>query len=368
MREAVKEALGLAELNHNFQPGERVLLKPNLLSARAPEEAVTTHPAVIQAIGEIALQEKCEVAIGDSPPFNGENPAKYAKLCELTGASTVAKALNAGLVRFEENVVTVANASGRFYRSFEIARAVMDADVVVNIPKMKTHGLTMFSGAVKNVFGCVPGIRKGLFHAQAAEDRETFAQMLVDLFGVIRPSVNVMDAVVAMEGEGPNAGKPRQVGVILASADAVALDAAACAMVGLNPMSVDTTRLAHEQDLGCGDIEQIEIRGETIESVRVSYFALSSGRNDWARIPYPIKRMLRHQLTAAPVISDKTCIGCGDCVRVCPVKAINPGKPPEIDLEKCIRCYCCHEVCNPLAISLRRGWIGELLFRSWRKK
>ena len=368
VRCAVDEALALAELTGLFKSGEKVLLKPNLLSPRSPDEAVTTHPAIIQAIGEIAIQAKCEVSIGDSPPFNGENAVKYAKLCEQTGVSAVAKTLKIDLVRFEESVITANSENGRFYRSFEIAQAVIDSDVIVNIPKMKTHGLTAFSGAVKNVFGCVPGIRKGIFHAQAAENRVTFAQMLVDLFGMIKPAVNVMDGVIAMEGEGPNAGKPRQVGVILASSDAVALDAVACALIGLNPMSVDTTRLAHEQGLGCGDIQQIEIRGESIESVRVSDFVLSSGGNDWARIPYPIKRMIRNQLTASPYISPNTCIGCGDCARVCPVKAITPGKPPKIDLDKCIRCYCCHEVCNPLAISLKRGWLGELLLRSHRKK
>ncbi len=130
---------------------------------------------------------------------------------------------------------------------------MLDADAIVNISKLKTHGLTAFTGAIKNVFGCIPGVRKGLFHVQAAENREVFAQMLVDLLGAVRPSVNVMDAVVAMEGEGPNAGRPKQLGIILASSDPVALDAVACAIVGIDPLSIDTTRLAAEQGLGCAD-------------------------------------------------------------------------------------------------------------------
>ena len=289
VNEAVRQAIELAGLRPEFDSGKRVLLNPNLLSSRLPDEAVTTHPSVVEALGRLALDSGCEVTLGDSPPFAGENPANYARLCERTGMTSVARDLGVPIVRFEDEVMKVDNPEGRFYHSFELAGAVVNSDLIVNIPKLKTHGLTAFSGAVKNVFGCVPGIRKGLFHVQAAEDRKVFAQMLVDLVRAVKPVVNVIDAVIGMEGEGPNAGRPRQIGLILASSDPVALDAVACRIVGIEPMSVHTTRLADEQELGVGRLDAIEIRGEPIESVSVSGFKESSGANDWARIPAPIQ-------------------------------------------------------------------------------
>lgn len=360
VQQAVREALRLAELKHELSE-RKVLLKPNLLSARKPEHAVTTHPEVVKAAGQLAIEAGAEVTLGDSPPFAGQNPDKYARLCGITGMSGVAAELGIPIVRFEDGFATVPQPDGRYYKSFEIAEAVLNSEVLVNICKLKTHGLTAYTGAIKNVFGCVPGVRKGLFHVQSAEDRVAFSQMLVDLLPAVKPAVNIMDAIVAMEGEGPNAGRPKQVGLILASSDPVALDAVACAVIGIDPISIDTTRLAAEQGLGTGELTEIEVRGEAIEDVLVPDFRPSSGKNDWAKIPSPVRRLLRRKLIAIPVIRSSECAGCGDCSTACPVDAILPGKPARIDLDKCIRCYCCAEVCNFSAVQLRKSWLGRML-------
>ncbi|MGC8863965.1 MAG: DUF362 domain-containing protein [Armatimonadota bacterium] len=354
-------ALELAGLMDAFEGRRTVLLKPNLLSARQPEEAVTTHPAVVEALGEIARRAGCRILLGDSPPFAGENPARYAALLDRTGMSEVARRIAGEIVRFESDVVRVSNPSGKFYRSFEIGRPAQDSDLIVSISKLKTHGLTGITGAIKNLFGCVPGIRKGLFHVQAAENRQTFAQMLVDLAGAFPRALHIMDAVTGMDGDGPTAGRSRKIGLILASSDSAALDAVASAIAGMDPMSIDTTRLAHEQGLGCGELDSIQIRGEPLQDVRIPDFAPSSGVNDWARIPRPVRNLLRRKLLAVPEFSGARCAGCGECAEACPVDAITPGKPPSVDLSVCIRCYCCHEVCGHSAVRLKRGLLSRML-------
>jgi len=360
---AVGEAIELAGLACVFASGKSVLVKPNLLSTRQPEDAVTTHPSVVRAIAEIALRNGCRPSIGDSPPFAGENPTRWERLVRTTGMAEVAQSLHIDIKRFEDAAVPRACPSGWFYHSFQIGAAVAEVDAVVNVPKLKTHGLTLLSGAVKNLFGCIPGIQKGLFHVRAAEDPKTFAQMLVDLCGALDVRAHIMDAIIGMEGEGPNAGAPKHVGAVVASPDPVAMDAVAAALVGVDPMSVDTTRLGHEQGLGCGDLSAIEVRGAAIENMKVHDFKLSSGTNEWKRIPAPIRHMLRRQLTPSPRMDPKECTACGDCVSVCPMDAIKAGRPPSIDYNKCIRCYCCQEVCNFSAVKLKHGLLGRLLLR-----
>ena len=361
--EAIEKAITLCCLDNIIDTSKRILIKPNILSARPPQDAVTTHPSLVEAACKIASRECAYVCAGDSPPFAGDSDTKYKKHCDATGIPDAVNKASADFIRIETDFLDISDDTCKMFKSFKICKPVIDCDLIINLPKLKTHGLTTMSGAIKNIFGCIPGVHKGIFHAQAGENREIFAQMLVDLLKVIKPGINIMDAIICMEGEGPNMGNPRHLGAILVSADPVALDAVACDIMGIDPFSVDMIRLAHEQNLGCGDLSKIEILGSPINSIKVCDFKLSSGKNAWDKIPKPLRGILKSQLTASPIIKAANCIGCGDCSRVCPVNAITPGKPPVIDKKKCISCYCCHEVCNSSAIELRRGLIGKLALR-----
>jgi uncharacterized protein (DUF362 family)/NAD-dependent dihydropyrimidine dehydrogenase PreA subunit len=338
--------------------GRRVLVKPNLLSARGPEQAVTTHPAVVEALVKLWMDAGASVSLGDSPPLAGEKEAPYTRLMEVTGMEGVAERTGAKIVRFEDEEVNVEHPHGKFYRRFTVGAAVADADILINVPKLKSHGLTTITGAVKNVFGCVPGKKKAIFHAQAGEDSETFSQMLVDLLGCMPPAISVMDAITVMEGDGPVDGRPRHLGLVMASKDAVALDAVAAAVLGLNPMEIDTSRLADAQGVGVADLTGIEIVGERIQDAGIADFDLPKSANLWTRFPPRLRTILKNQLIPYPVVTVK-CRKCGACVEGCPVRTIHSGEGrPVIDLSGCIRCYCCREVCEWSAVDLKAGQLS----------
>jgi uncharacterized protein (DUF362 family)/ferredoxin-like protein FixX len=356
VKEAVSRAIDLlGGVTQFVAPGDRVLVKPNLLSARLPEAAVTTHPAVVEAVIDLWKAAGAEVILGDSPPIAGEKEASYRRLMQNTGMLGVAERTGARIVRFEESVVPVEYPSGRHYKRFEIGRAVSEADAIISLPKLKSHGLTYLTGGVKNMFGCIHGKRKAFFHAQAGEDREIFAQMLVDFYGAVTPQLSIMDAIVGMDGDGPVDGRVRNIGLILAGTDAVAVDAVASAILGIDPLSVDTTRLAATNGLGKADLTQIDIVGEKIEDIRCDGFIEPKSKDFWTRIPKPIRHILRNQLIPFPNITP-SCKNCNACVDACPVKAIAYGKDrPKVELTECIRCYCCREVCEHKAIELKLG-------------
>jgi Pyruvate/2-oxoacid:ferredoxin oxidoreductase delta subunit len=186
--------------------------------------------------------------------------------------------------------------------------------------------------------------------------------MLVDLLAAIPPKLTIMDAVVGMEGNGPNAGTPRRIGAIVVGTDPAAVDAVCSKLIGVEPMNIATTRIAHQRGLGCGDLNGIEVVGAQIDEVIVKDFRLPTGGDMWTRMHPLLKRLARKQLVPAPYISSSRCKNCLDCLKACPVNVISSGKQhPTINLDPCIRCYCCHEVCNHHAIDLKQGWLGRLL-------
>jgi uncharacterized protein (DUF362 family)/Pyruvate/2-oxoacid:ferredoxin oxidoreductase delta subunit len=333
----------------NFvKKGNRVLLKPNLLYGKAPEKAVTTHPSIIKGIIRIVREAGGTPFIGDSPSVGS-----LMRAAEKAGIRRVADEMDCPLVEFDKPVLPPRGGE-KFFKQLEIDRTVLEADVVINLPKWKTHGLTLLTLGVKNLFGCVPGPRKALWHLQAGEDRRLFAQMLVDLYQVVRPSLTILDGILGMEGNGPNSGHPIQLGLILASRDSFSLDQIVCDLLGIPRDSLPTNRVAFEQGLAR---DGIEVVGERVEEVKIPLFRLPNlSQPDW-NLPGFLRKALKNALTSKPIFDEGLCDNCDQCIGACPPKALErKGRALVFDYGKCIRCFCCQEVCPAGAITIEPGW------------
>ncbi len=333
-------------------PGQRVLLKVNLLSKAEPEKAVTTHPEVLRAVIRSVAAAGGIPVVGDSPggpSTSGFVSAVYrtsgiARICEEEGAE---------LLDFAADCVRVANPEGSLYGSFTLARPAVDCDVLITLPKFKTHGFMMFTGAVKNLFGCIPGLEKATYHLRVP-DRDDFGSMLVDLMLACKPKLAIMDAVVGMEGEGPAGGTPRQIGALLASADCVALDVVASSMAGLDPLEVYTNKAAARRGLGPSSVDEVEVVGERWQDFAPAGFELPA-KDISSRMPSWFAPKMRSWVTPRPYLETPSgCTRCKKCEQSCPVEAIEVGASgPSFDQGTCIRCYCCQELCPEQVIGLK---------------
>lgn len=331
---------------------EKILMKVNLLAGDVPEKCVTTHPAVFRAVAEQLKAAGAHLSYGDSPGFGTTGAA-----AKKAGIYDVAEELKLEAADFKEGR-DVFFEEGSQNKKFFLANGVLDSDGLISLPKMKTHGLERFTGAVKNQFGCVVGMRKGEFHVKMP-DATDFARMLVDLNSYIKPRLYIMDGVVAMEGNGPRGGTPRPMNVVLLSTDPIALDATASRMINLNPLFVPTTLIGAETGAGVYKEEDIELLGDSLKDFICMDFIVERS---------PVKtikkgrmvQFLNNRLVAKPYIVDEKCNQCGTCVQSCPVegKAVNwqngdKTKPPVYDYSICIKCYCCQEMCPESAILLK---------------
>lgn len=328
--------------------GHHVLLKPNLLYGKSPEKAVTTHPAIVKGVIEIVREAGGVPFIGDSPSIGS-----LMKAAEKAGIKAVADGMKCPLVEFNRPVFPP-NGKGKIFKQLEIDQTVLEADVIINLPKWKTHVQMLLTLGVKNLFGCIPGPRKALWHLKAGEDRKTFAQILVDLYQVIQPSLTLLDGIVGMEGNGPNSGRPIPLGLILASGDSLSLDQIVCDLLGISRKSLLTNRVAFEQGLGK---DKIDVVGERVEDVKISNFQFPTlSQMDW-NLPGFLTKALKNAFTSRPFIEEERCKACDRCEEICPPKALaRKGKDLIFDYEQCIRCFCCVEVCPEGAISIKPGW------------
>ncbi len=340
-------------LDQFIKRGTRVHIKPNLLTAKSPEKAATTHPLVLKSIVNRVMENGGEVTIGDSPAGISRPIEEYWR---ITGIDDVAKKTGAKLVKLEKKGVVERSVNGK---SYFIAFAVAEADVVINICKLKTHNLTLFTGAIKNMFGTIPGFKKSEYHKQAPKI-EGFSEIIVDIFSAVKPQLNIMDAVEIMEGNGPSAGKPRHLGLIFASEDAVALDAVAAKIVGFNDDEILTTEIAYQRGIGEKVIDRINILGESLEAF--SDLRISLPTNRFQRyIPASVVKVLGKLVWLRPKPDVDRCKRCGACIATCPTQAMGPKEGfPVIDYNKCISCFCCDEVCPHDAIDQDMSWLTKL--------
>ena len=347
---------GIAPLK---QRGQTLLLKPNMLAGADPSRAVTTHPVFFEAAIIYFINHGFKLIAGDSPAVESTSGAG-----RKTGLHMIAKRHGVRWSDFS-GAEELANPDGKLVRRFKIARAFREADAVVTLPKLKTHSQMYYTGALKNSFGFIPGLEKSRFHMRFPE-RERFARMIVDLNHLIKPALSLMDAITAMEGPGPRNGFPINLNVVLASYDPLALDTAACRIVGYDPLSIPILRHAFEDGIWISSPDDIEPAGDPLESFRIPFRTIEIVK----RISFIEKGFFtflapiaKRAFVPRPVISKNKCILCKRCVQICRAEALSikdngDGKKQSItvDYDRCIRCYCCHEVCPADAIDLRKGW------------
>jgi uncharacterized protein (DUF362 family)/Pyruvate/2-oxoacid:ferredoxin oxidoreductase delta subunit len=368
LEEAITESL--MNIGFPLQSFEKknVVLKPNLMMASAVEKAIITHPAFFRAVAGIVQDHGGRVLLVESPAMESVkrviSKGEYGPLVEELGI-TVPSAAERGVIL---------NPRERRFRRFEVLRSVLDADIVINLPKLKTHGLTYITGATKNLFGLVPGLEKSRWHMKAPGE-QAFAELLLDLnealmygFSSPKPILHLVDAIIGQEGNGPGpSGIPREIGAVLASANPVAADYVAADLLGFDYRSVTSVLAGFERDLGVSSPDDIDCIGEGIDSARINDFRPARHRILTAtldRWPFNTKRF-RNLFTSRPVPAEEKCILCYQCRTICPAGAIEKAngstRVPRYDYEKCIRCYCCMEICPEAAIELKPGALGWLM-------
>ena len=361
-RENVERAVGevvelLGGIERFVRHGESVLLKPNLLSGSPPEKAVTTHPEVFRAVAKAALGAGGRVTGGDSSGIGS-----FDTVAGKSGIAAVAAELGVELRDLNEAAETERPQGARF-RKLLIARSILEADAVVNLPKVKTHQQMFLTLAVKNLFGCIVGKEKIAWHMNAGRDAGLFARLLVEICCAVAPRLSIADGVVGMEGTGPAHGDPRQFGFIAASADPFALDAVLTSVLGFRATDVPLFAAADEARadglvIGCSDLDRIDVVGCGVDELSVPHVKPPVMGN-LMFLPGFLARIMRRLITVKPGIKRCMCKTCGVCVESCPAEAMKMiDRKVTIDDTVCIRCFCCQELCPHGAVEARRGLLS----------
>ena len=343
--------------------GMRVALKLNLVSAMKPEQAATVHPAVVCALVKLLTARGAHVILGDSPG-GLYTAAHLQRVYDVTGLRA-AEALGAEL-NADFSVCPVSYPEAAQARSFTMTAYLKQADAIIDVCKLKTHGMMGMTNAVKNFFGIIPGTMKPEYHYKYPKAAD-FADMLVDLCEYCKPRLCICDAVVGMEGNGPTAGQNRHIGLVMASENAHALDLASCYLIDYAPNEVDTVREAIERGLVCDSAEKIDIAGEDIKPLVIKDYLKPESHFNLIKLislPDALNARLINALASKPAMDYDICVGCGECARCCPPKAIDmsSGKTV-IDTKRCIKCFCCQELCPKKAVKIKRPLLNRFMIK-----
>lgn len=351
--DATRKAMDLiAGISAFIQPGSKVLVKPNLLMAKEPESGIDTHPEVVRSVVRLLKEINCQIYLGDGPSVWGTQAEDVDEVYRRSGMERVCREEGVELVKFDKR---------RWRGKFPLSTWVDNCDYIVNIPKFKTHDLTLLTGAIKNLFGLVPGTYKTELHKNYFE-RDDFAKILVDIYQEVKPQLTLVDGIVAMEGDGPaTGGKLRNLGLLFAGSDCVALDTIMALIMGLEPFEILTTKEAARRGLGVADIKSISILGGRLEEMMGEPFILPS-TTIRKNIPRPIIELARKLIKYYPCVEQDNCIQCAACIQACPNKIISlKNNRIVFDYKKCISCFCCQEACPNSAIKVKKSILAKII-------
>jgi uncharacterized protein (DUF362 family)/NAD-dependent dihydropyrimidine dehydrogenase PreA subunit len=340
--EAVDRAFDLFPLELR---GKNVLIKPNVLRSSASDEGIVTHPAVLHAVVEkVESMEPGSIVVGDNPGLfsYGANEESF----ENTGLMEAAKGYYRNIGDDSQQV----DFNPDFISTVSVSRIVLEADIIISLPKFKTHGLTVVTGAIKNSYGFLPGAQKAKLH-RIAGSPQRFHEVVVDVFRIRVPDLFIVDAVVGMEGNGPASPDLRDIGLVLASNNAVALDAVIAAMMGCDPGKLRFLQKAKDVGLGDYNLDTIDIVGEFKQ---IPDFKLPPLGGEAIIQNEAVQEMIHSRTLVRPQVDSELCTRCGTCVDQCPVSALSMnGEYPQVDADICISCFCCQEMCPEKAITLK---------------
>ncbi|MDP2939582.1 MAG: DUF362 domain-containing protein [Candidatus Omnitrophota bacterium] len=348
---AIKKAIDfLGGINSFVKKEDKVLIKPNLLSASTPESGIVTHPEFVRAAVRLVKETGAEIFLGDNPSVWG-TPEDVEGVYEVSGIKRIAEEEKINLIKLNRSILV---------NGYALSEYLKMCSCIISLPKFKTHDLMTLTGAIKNLFGMVPGLSKTQLHRQAL-DSASFAKILVDIYELTKPKLSIIDGIVAMEGDGPAAGGTlRDMNLVLAGSDAVSLDSILALIMGLKPEDILTTKEAKERGLGNAELKDFEIFGENLEDFITPDFKLPQ-THFLNKMPKPILKTLKKLVRFYPKIDNDLCKMCEICAKSCPVGAIS--KRPQnmrIEYNRCIYCFCCQEVCPHAAVKVKKSFFTKI--------